>query len=150
MILSAPRLRQGGRPAGWRRACAALLGGLLLASCGKRGDPLPPLRRTPHPVTNLRVAQHGDRLEVSFVAPRGYADQARLPILEVELFRAEGEGDFDKVARKDRRRVAPGERIVEDEPIPEQPAPATLGGVRLLRFRRRKGSRRGVLMLNAR
>jgi hypothetical protein len=119
LILSAPRLRPGGRPAGWRRGCAALLGGLLLASCGKRGDPLPPLRRTPQPVTNLRVSQRGDRLEVSFVAPRGYADQARLPILEVELFRAEGEGDFDKVARKDRRRVAPGERIVEDEPIPE-------------------------------
>jgi len=39
---------------------------------------------------------------------------------------------------------------VGDEPVPEQPTPATLGGVRLLRFRRRKGSRRGVLMLNAR
>lgn len=95
-----------------------LLGALALVSCGKRGDPLPPLRRTPQPVSGLRVSQHGDRLEITFVAPRGYADQTRLPVLEVELFRADSEGDFDKVAKKDVRRVAPGERVVEDEPLP--------------------------------
>ena len=118
MILSAARLPRDERRAGGRWTCAVVLGALALASCGKRGDPLPPLRRTPQPVTDLRVSQHGDRLEISFVAPRAYADASRLPVLEVEIFRTDGEGDFDKVAKKDVRRVAPGERIVEDEPLP--------------------------------
>ena len=41
---------------------------LTLVACGKRGDPLPPLPVTPQAVTNLKLAQRGDRLEIAYVA----------------------------------------------------------------------------------
>jgi hypothetical protein len=93
---------------------------LALVACGKRGDPLPPLRRAPQPVTDLEVKQRGDRLEIALTAPRAFSDGARLPILEIEVLRAAGEGDFEKVARPSRRKAAPGERLLEEEPLPAQ------------------------------
>ena len=39
-------------------------------ACGKRGDPRPPLRKTPPPLVQFRLAQRGARLEVSGMAPR--------------------------------------------------------------------------------
>jgi hypothetical protein len=71
-------------------------------------------------VTDLDVGQRGDRLEIALTAPRAFSDGSRLPILEVEVLRAAGEGDFEKVARPSRRKAAPGERIVEEEPLPAQ------------------------------
>ena len=99
-------------------AATLLAATLALPACGKRGNPLPPLRRTPQPVTDLRVSQRGDRLEVAFTAPRTATDGSRLPVLEIELLRAEGDGDFEKVARSTRSKVAPGERIVDEETLP--------------------------------
>jgi predicted small lipoprotein YifL len=93
---------------------------LALAACGKRGDPLPPLKRVPQLVTDLEVKQRGDRLEIALTAPRAFSDGSRLPVLEVEVLRAAGEGDFEKVARPSRRKAAPGERILEEEPLPAQ------------------------------
>jgi hypothetical protein len=98
--------------------------GLAAGACGKRGDPLPPVRRVPQPVTELRVAQRGGRLEVSLVAPRAAADNSRLPVIEIEILRAPAEGDFTKVAESTLRKAAPGERLVEEEPLP--PAGTTL------------------------
>jgi hypothetical protein len=72
-----------------RRLSAALAGCALLAACGKRGDPRPPLRRTPLPVTEFKLAQRGQELEISYVAPRTSTDGARLPLLEVQLLRVE-------------------------------------------------------------
>jgi hypothetical protein len=86
--------------------------------CGKKGDPLPPLRPTPAAVTNFRVAQRGDQLEIRFTAPRASTDGARLPVLEVELLVADKEGDLPKVARTRRIKVAPGETLVERQPLP--------------------------------
>lgn len=91
---------------------------LAAAGCGKRGDPLPPLPTTPQGVTDLRLAQRGQTLEVSFVAPRTTAGGARLGVLEVELRRADAPGDFAKVAQHAVRRVAPGESLVETGPLP--------------------------------
>jgi hypothetical protein len=91
---------------------------LAAAGCGKRGDPLPPLPTTPQAVTDLRLAQRGQTLEVSFVAPRTTAGGARLGVLEVELLRADVPGDFAKVAQHAVRRVAPGESLVETGPLP--------------------------------
>jgi hypothetical protein len=89
-----------------------------LAGCGKRGDPLPPRRIVPQPVTGLAVSQRGDRLETSFVAPRAATDASRLGVLEVELWKSTQPGDFDKLATRSRQRVAPGETIVANEPLP--------------------------------
>lgn len=96
---------------------------LALLGCGKRGDPQPPLRRAPLPVTGLSASQRGGLIVVSYQAPRTYSDGTRLPVLEVELLRADREGDFASVAQVRPRSVAPGELIAETEPLP---APGTV------------------------
>ena len=100
------------------RKTSALLLLAALAGCGKRGDPLPPRRIVPLPVTGFALSQRGDTLETSFVAPRAASDASRLGVLEVELWKAVGPGDFDKLAVHTRQRVAPGETIVASEPLP--------------------------------
>lgn len=114
-----------------RRTRAALAGelaaamGLLLAflpACGKRGDPLPPLRKTPQPVSSLRAAQRGERVELTGVAPRASTDGLRLPVLDVEILRADAPGDFARVARRTTLKAAPGETLVVVEPLPLPPA----------------------------
>jgi hypothetical protein len=92
------------------------------SACGKKGDPLPPLRPTPAAISGLRLAQRGDRVEISFTAPRASTDGARLPVLEIELFVAQGEGDFLKLARMRSFNAAPGEALTQSEPLP---APGT-------------------------
>jgi hypothetical protein len=88
-------------------------------ACGKRGDPLPPLRRAPQPVSDMRVTQRGDHIEISLVAPRAATDGSRLPVIDVEILRAPEKGAFQKVAQTVSRRAAPGERLVEEErPLP--------------------------------
>jgi hypothetical protein len=88
------------------------------SGCGKKGDPLPPLRPTPQPVTGLSLSQKGDRLEIALVAPRAGTDGSRLGVLELEILRADGEGDFTKLAKKRVVKAAPGEVITEDEALP--------------------------------
>lgn len=97
-------------------AAAALL--LLLPACGKRGDPLPPLRRTPTPVTGFRLAQRGDRLEIRYTAPRASVEGVPLSELTVETLRLEGPGDLEKQGRRAKRRVTPGEEVVETDASP--------------------------------
>jgi hypothetical protein len=108
-----------------RAGLLALLGVLALAgnACGKRGDPLPPLRRAPQPVTQLSVAQRGQAVELRFAAPRTFTDGIRLPVLEVEILRADREGDLQKVSSSRVKTVAPGEILVETEALP---APGTV------------------------
>jgi hypothetical protein len=93
----------------------ALAGLTLLPACGKRGDPLPPLRRRPQPATDLRLAQRGDRLELRFVTPRTTTEGQTLPVFEVELLRADQPGELTLVRTL---RAAPGESLVESEPLP--------------------------------
>jgi predicted small lipoprotein YifL len=106
-----------------KRALAALLLLAAFAACGKKGDPLPPLSRVPQPVTDLKIAQRGRELIYSFTAPRVTVGAVRLPVLEIELQRASGEGDFQKLAKRDRRKAAPGETLQETVPLP---APGTI------------------------
>lgn len=91
---------------------------LALFACGKRGNPLPPLRQVPQPVMDFKVAERGDALEVSLLAPRTFTDGKRLPVLEIEVLRAPAEGVFNKVAHSTLRKAAPGERILASEPLP--------------------------------
>ncbi len=122
-----------------RRASAIALAPLALLACGKRGDPLPPLRRAPQPVSALQVAQRGAQIEVRFTAPRAYDDGERLGVVEIELLRADREGPLERVALSSVRRAAPGETLVESEPLP---APGTT-----LRFAARAREKKRVSAL---
>src|SRR5262249_6633064 len=103
-------------------AAAALL--LVLPACGKRGDPLPPLRRTPPALAAFRIAQRGAELEIRYVAPRSSVEGAKMPELAVETLRLDGEGgDIEKRGRRTKRKAAPGEEVVVREPLP---APGTI------------------------
>jgi hypothetical protein len=102
-------------------AAAALL--LLLPACGKRGDPLPPLRRTPPALAVFRLAQRGDQLEIRLTAPRASVEGARMPELSVETVRLDGDGDVEKQGRRTKRKVTPGQEVVLREPLP---APGTI------------------------
>lgn len=79
---------------------------------------MPPLARTPQGVTSLKLAQRGDALEVSYVAPRATTSGLRLAVFDIEILRADTAGEFLKVARRDRRRAAPGEALSETSPLP--------------------------------
>jgi len=103
-------------PGRWTRALA--LGALAFAACGKRGDPLPPLPVTPQAVTSLKLAQRGDTLEITYVVPRATTGGARLGIIDVEILRADVAGDFQKTAKRSKRRAAPGESLTETSPLP--------------------------------
>jgi len=121
-----PRERQGTglrAAAASRRAPAFRLVGLACAGltvfgCGKKGDPLPPLRKTPRPATELRLAQRGSSIEASFLAPRMTVDGERLPVMEIELLRTDQDGSFSDVAEKRVIRAAPGERLRELDSLP--------------------------------
>jgi hypothetical protein len=104
-------------PKALRAACALSLLAWLPA-CGKRGDPQAPLPRTPQPVTGLSVAQRGSRIEIAYVAPRATAGGVPLTELEVEVLRAEGEGELTAVARAASRKAGPGEAVREAGPLP--------------------------------
>jgi predicted small lipoprotein YifL len=119
--VAAPREgRRAAPPTGRRRLPVALVALAALAACGKRGDPLPPLRHIPQPVADLQLSQRGDRLEIRYVAPRITTSGERLPLLEIELLRADAGADFDRLARSSRRKAAPGEALVESEPLPPE------------------------------
>lgn len=96
---------------------------LAFVGCGKRGDPLPPLRRSPLPVANLRLAQRGNELVVTFTTPRTTVGGVKLGLMEVELVHRLGSGPFDEQAVRKTLKAAPGEALEERLPLPP---PATL------------------------
>jgi hypothetical protein len=100
-----------------RRVAAALVLAAALG-CGKRGDPLPPLARTPQPVKDLSVAQRGPELEIRYMAPRTTTSGVRLELHSVEILTARAEGDFAKTALVEVRKVAPGETVSATQPLP--------------------------------
>jgi hypothetical protein len=104
------------------RGLFAVLVLLALPACGKKGDPLAPLRKTPPPVSGLRLAQRGDQIEIAYQVPRSSVDGAPLPGLDLELQVAQGDGDFEKLATKKTRQESPGALAHEVLPLP---APGT-------------------------
>ena len=125
-----------------RLGLAPLVLFLFLPACGKKGNPLPPLRRIPAPVTSVHLAQRGDQLEITYVAPRAATDGGPLPVLELEILRADAPGDLEKVSVRHRRSAAPGETLVEVGPLP---APATTVRVTVRALAKHRPSVRGAI-----
>lgn len=98
-------------------------GTLAVAACGKRGDPLPPMRRTPQAVTELHLAQRGTTLEIRVQAPRATTEGERLGVVTLEILRGEGDAALGKSAARQQVKAAPGERLVIREALP---APGSL------------------------
>lgn len=69
------------------RAIAALGLLVLAAACGRKGNPLPPLRPQPGHVTDTHLRWIDDRVELRFTIPAGNADGSTPPILDgVEIY----------------------------------------------------------------
>ena len=100
------------------RKTAALLVLAAAIACGKRGDPLPPLARTPQPVKDLALGQRGQEVEIRYSAPRTTTGGVRLDVHVVEVLTARGDGDFAKTALIEVRKVAPGEIVSTTGPLP--------------------------------
>jgi hypothetical protein len=107
-----------------RRRHSLLLAALavLAPACGHRGDPLPPLRRTPPSPLDFRLAQRGASLEVQATAPVASVDGVAFETLTLEFLHAEGQQDLEKAGRRHAVPVIPGRRVVETLPLP---APGT-------------------------
>ena len=104
-----------------RGAALALV--VVLLGCGKKGDPLPPRRRTPAAVAALKVAQRGEEIEISLRAPATTTDGGALPpALDIEIAVALGDGDFERLAARRVRRARPGEAVTDAVP---RPSPGT-------------------------
>jgi len=127
------------RPHGGRVVVAAVPSLLLLAlslACGRVGPPRPPVRLTPQAPSELRVAQRGDRIELTCRAPRVSVDAARLKLLDLEFLVSTGAGDPSKAKPARSHQVAPGEMISETiEPLP--PAGTALHLVARARVKKR-------------
>jgi hypothetical protein len=100
-------------------ARVSLLFALTLSpGCGHRGNPLPPLRKTPPPLQDFRLAQRGDRLEVSASAPRASVDGVPYEEVTVEFLYGEGEVDLMRAGSRRATRTEGGRRVVETLPLP--------------------------------
>jgi predicted small lipoprotein YifL len=109
-------MRHGRRFLGNTLLAAALL--VALAACGHRGDPLPPLRHTPPALQEFRLAQRGNGLEMSVLAPGSSVDGIAYESLAIEFLSVEGPKDIEKTGRKRQVLARPLERVVETLPLP--------------------------------
>jgi hypothetical protein len=91
---------------------------LLLPACGHKGDPLPPLRRTPPAPEGFRVAQRGETIELRATAPAASVDGVPFETVTVEFLFTDGTGDLEKTGRRRTAAAAPGRRVVETVPLP--------------------------------
>lgn len=92
-------------------------------ACGHRGDPLPPLRRTPPGLAEFRLAQRGDALEVSVLTPAASVDGIAYERLVVQILFAQGEKDLEKAGERHEVLAFARQRVVETLPLP---APGTV------------------------
>lgn len=92
---------------------------LALAGCGKKGDPLPPIRYMPARTTELLAIQRGDALLISFpypkTTPAGTALDgiARVDLVSMTFPTPLGEGRIDNPPRVQFDRAATTETVLE-------------------------------------
>ena len=71
------------------RVAAAALACGLLAACGKKGPPLPPLRYVPGPATDIRAIRTGNEVRLQLVLPtRNAQGEGPVALDRVEIFAA--------------------------------------------------------------
>jgi len=97
-----------------------LIGTLVLglAACGHRGDPLPPLRRTPPAPLDFHLAQRGSQLELRATAPAASVDGVPLPAVSIEFVHGEGRRDLDKTGARVLVKAVPGAAVTTTLPAP--------------------------------
>jgi hypothetical protein len=118
---------------------------LLLPACGHKGDPRPPLRRTPPGLTEFRFAQRGDALEVSALAPAGSVDGIAYEQVAIEILYAEGDKDIERAGQRRERLAYPRQRITETLALPASGTTARAAARAL--YRGEKGPRTLTLAL---
>ncbi len=64
------------------RLCAIAAIALVAAGCGKRGDPLPPLRPVPARIVDLALSRTADRVELQFTVPAANLDGTTPPAVD--------------------------------------------------------------------
>lgn len=96
---------------------------VLLPACGHRGDPQPPLRRTPPAPADFRIAQRGELVELVATTPAASVDGVPYQALTVEFLHGTGQQDLEKQGGRRVVRATPGAPAVAALPLP---APGTL------------------------
>jgi hypothetical protein len=91
---------------------------LLLFGCGHRGDPLPPLRRTPPAPTDFRFQQRGAQLELVARAPASSVDNVTLTGVGIEFLHGGGKGDLEKTGARTLVKAAAGGLATATLPLP--------------------------------
>jgi hypothetical protein len=132
-----------------RRPPVALLVLVVLApACGHRGDPRPPLRRTPPPPSDFRLVQRGDTLEAEARAPAASLDGVPYEDVTVEFLWTDGPKDLEKAGQHRAVSATPGARVVATLPLPA--AGATVRAAARAVAQGRKGQRTLTLSIVAR
>jgi len=114
------------------RVAAAALAFGLLAACGKKGPPLPPLRYVPGPATDVKATRSGNEVRIQFLLPKANVQgEGPVALDRVEIYGATvAAGSLDPANRD---LIAPRFLVgtvdvrppaVEGEPAPSPDAPA--------------------------
>jgi hypothetical protein len=126
-------------------ACLIAALAVVASGCGKKGNPLPPMRWVPNPTKDLAVSQRGNQIVLRFGYPQTTTSGAKLPGLaavEVAAMTRQVSADEKELPVVDPREFAGGAKSVAklsgDElssaieggavvvrlPLPEAPPPA--------------------------
>lgn len=119
--------RRGGRV---RPACVfLLLACTVLAACGKRGAPLPPLRRLPAAPTDLVAMRYAGDVFVRLTVPStnvegpGAATLGRMEVYAITTDRPIGESDVQTEALRNHATLIASEPVRRPLPPPPPPEP---------------------------
>lgn len=131
-----PRPRRPGPALAALGALGALTVALLLPACGRRGDPLPPLRYVPNVTTDLGVRQQGDLVTLELGYPKTTTSGLGLPGLQaVEVWSLLSSQPSEVSRAIDKRAYAPAASLRASIEGPELES-AVFGDRLRLRLRR--------------